>query len=234
MTDMVISQANASYLTQLIRYNKSLENRNSLLRAGVRDSLIFESVEAGMAEAAQAIHQWRQEWIRTISDAVSANYAAIAGEGEELRIGYRSSLNEESMTEILDRNRGKDSALGFTSAGIHRDDITADLNGHPLKSYGSQGQLKSYTIALRLAIFDYLRKSGGETPLLLLDDIFDKLDSTRVGRIMELVSRADTFGQIFITDTNREHLDETLASLSGPKQLISVANGVFETTETPD
>ena len=227
MMDMVISQADASYLFQLVRYNKSLESRNSMLRAGMRDALLFESVEAVMAESAAIVHEARKRWIETIQEPVRVNYARIAGAGESINIGYRSSLNDTDMATLIRNNRSKDAALGYTSAGIHRDDMTTEINGYPLKSYGSQGQLKSFTIALRLAVFDYLKKAGGVTPLLLLDDIFDKLDSTRVSNIMQLVSQADTFGQIFITDTNREHLDETLAALSGPKKLISVEEGNF-------
>ena len=228
MTDMVISQANANYLAQLIRYNRSLENRNRMLRAGVRDPLLYESVEAVMAEAAAVVHEQRREWVEQMAPVVAANYDEISGGHEELTLGYRSSLNGAGMEEVLAANRGKDLALGFTSAGVHRDDLTALLDGYALRSYGSQGQVKSFTVALRLAIFDYLKRTGSETPLLLLDDIFDKLDSTRVGRIMQLVSRSDTFGQIFITDTNREHLDETLAGLSGPKQLLNVEEGRFD------
>lgn len=227
MTDMVISQANAPYLNQLMRYNRSLESRNSMLRAGVRDPLLFESVEAVMAEAAKTISEERRKWVDAISPVVEQTYAAIAGEREEIRIAYRSELNGATMEELLQRNRAKDAALGYTSAGIHRDDISAQLNGYALRSYGSQGQLKTFTIALRLAIFDFLKRTGGERPLLLLDDIFDKLDSDRVGRIMQLVSRPEPFGQIFITDTNREHLDETLAALSGDKRLLMVENGSF-------
>ena len=227
MTDMVISQANATYLNQLIRYNRSLESRNSMLRAGVKDPLLYESVEAVMEEAAEVINRERSKWVESMAPLVASNYAEIAGEGESLELSYQSVLNDCGMGEVLSRNRGKDAALGYTSSGVHRDDIVSRLNGYSLKSYGSQGQVKSFTIALRLAVFDYLQKSGGETPLLLLDDIFDKLDSSRVARIMQLVSRSDSFGQIFITDTNREHLDETLASLTGPKQLITVKDGEF-------
>lgn len=227
MTDMVISQANASYLSNLMRYNRSLESRNNMLRSGVRDPLLYESVEAIMAESAAVINQERQIWIDTIAPMVAANYSEIAGGDERLSISYSSALNAQSMAELFERNRAKDAALGFTSSGIHRDDIEARLNGYNLKNYGSQGQVKTFTIALRLAIFNFIRRSGGETPLLLLDDIFDKLDSSRVSRIMQLVSRDSEFGQIFITDTNREHLDETLAGLTGPKQLIEVESGCF-------
>ena len=193
----------------------------------MRDPLLYESVEAVMVDAAAAIHHMREEWAREISPTVSRIYAHIAGGSEALEIVYRSSLNEMTMEEVLKKNRDRDFALGYTSGGVHRDDIYAALDGFALKDFGSQGQVKTFTIALRMAIFEYLKRNGGETPLLLLYDIFDKLDSTRVGRIMELVSAGDTFGQIFITDTNREHLDETLAALSGEKQLINVEQGVF-------
>lgn len=227
MADMVLSQANPAYLTQLIRYNKALQTRNSMLKAGVADPLLYESVETLMAECAAAIHGWRSEWVEQIKGEIADNYRFIAATDGELTIEYQSSLNDAGMEEIFARNRKRDMMLGHTSAGIHRDDIVPVLDGFSLKSFGSQGQVKTFTIALKLAIFNYLKAIGGETPLLLLDDIFDKLDSSRVGRIMELVSRSDAFGQIFITDTNREHLDETLASLSGPKQLIMVEDGVF-------
>ena len=183
-----------------------------------------------MEEAAAVISAERRRWTEAIAPEVAAIYAEIKGEGERretLELSYRSSLNEMGMAELFARNRGKDNALGYTSGGVHRDDIAATLDGYSLKSYGSQGQVKTFTIALRLAIFNYLKKTGRETPLLLLDDIFDKLDAGRVSRIMELVSRSDAFGQIFITDTNREHIDETLAALSGEKKLIAVEEGRF-------
>ena len=227
MMDMVISQADKSYLSQLIRYNRALENRNQLLRAGVKDPLLFESIEQVMKECATFVNQCRRQWVESIKATVADNYRKIAGENEKVKIAYHSVLNEIPFEEILAQNRSRDAALGFTSSGIHRDDLTSELNGYSLRRVGSQGQLKTFTIALRLAIFDYLKSTGGITPLLLLDDIFDKLDSSRVGRIMEIVSSSTEFGQIFITDTNREHLDETLASLSGPKQLIMVENGNF-------
>lgn len=228
LMDMVISQADASYLSRLIRYNKSLESRNRMLRAGVRDILLYESVESIMVETSAAISAARKEWVDSITPVIREYYAEIAGTGEDIKVEYRSVLTETTMDVELGRTRAKDMALGFTSSGIHRDDLLSSLNGYSLKRTGSQGQIKTFTIALRLAVFDYLKKTGGVMPLLLLDDIFDKLDSVRVGRIMELVSRSTGFGQIFITDTNREHLDETLAHLTGPKQLMEVREGVIK------
>ena len=227
LMDMVISQADASYLSRLIRYNKSLESRNRMLRAGVRDMLLYESVEAIMAETGAAISEARRNWIECVSPAIREYYSEIADNNEVVKVEYRSVLNETTMDREFARTRAKDVALGFTSSGIHRDDILSSLNGYSLKRTGSQGQIKTFTIALRLAVFDYLKKTGGVMPLLLLDDIFDKLDSSRVGKIMELVSRSTGFGQIFISDTNREHLDETLSHLSGEKQLMEVSEGVI-------
>lgn len=232
LMDMVISQADKSYLSHLIRYNRSLESRNRMLRAGVKDTLLYESVESGMAEASDAIHRTRAAWVEEILPDFRARYSEISGDAEKASLRYSSSLNEMPLRELLDRSRQKDHALGFTSKGVHRDDILTGLGDYSMRRLGSQGQLKTFTIALRLAIFAYLRKKSGLTPILLLDDIFDKLDSARVGRIMEMVSGGESFGQIFITDTNREHLDEILAPLHGESRLFSVSHGKFEPAVT--
>lgn len=233
LMDMTLSQADPTYLANLIRYNRSLEQRNNLLRSGASDPILFESVESVMSDAAAVVSAKRREWLQTIAPVATANYRHIADAGEELTLSYSSLLNDAGLQQILDSHRSKDIALGYTSAGVHRDDLTALLDGYSLKNFGSQGQVKTFTIALRLAIYDYLRMSSGQTPILLLDDIFDKLDSKRVGKIMELVSRNNNFGQIFITDTNREHIDETIASLSGPSRLFSVTHGRFEHLDNP-
>lgn len=229
LMDMVISQADASYLSRLIRYNRSLESRNKMLRAGVRDHLLYESVEAQMADAASQIHNARREWVEEIILDFSRYYSRISGDAETASLQYRSVLSEQSMQEVFDSQRARDIALGYTSAGIHRDDISTRLDQYSMRRIGSQGQVKSFTLALRLAIFDYLKRRGGIKPILLLDDIFDKLDSQRVGRIISEVSSDDNFGQIFITDTNREHLDETLAGLrpGASSKLFEVSDGMF-------
>lgn len=227
LIDIVISQADPAYLSRLIRYNRALESRNKMLRAGISDRLLYESIESTMAEAAASIHKSRQEWTAEILPDFKRYYAAVSGQNEEAGLEYRSALNERPLQEVLDSERARDLALGFTSAGIHRDDLSTRLGDYSMKRLGSQGQVKSFTVALRLAIFDYLRRHGGQTPILLLDDIFDKLDSERVARIIAEVSGGDNFGQIFITDTNREHLDETLAPLKSESALFEVVNGSF-------
>ena len=225
LMDMVISQADKSYLAQLIRYNRGLENRNRMLRAGLADPLLFESVESTMEEAANAIHATRKQWVKDILPDFKARYSEISGDAETANIRYSSSLNDKPFREILNENRAKDGVLGYTSRGIHRDDLLTGLGDYSMRRLGSQGQVKTFTIALRLAIFAYLRKMSGIMPILLLDDIFDKLDSSRVGRIMEMVSGGDGFGQIFITDTNREHLDEILDNIHGESRLFIVKDG---------
>ncbi len=227
LADTVISQADGAYLAQLIRYNKLLESRNRMLRAGVTDKLLYESVEAGMTEVSEAIHSARESWIQEIVPSFNEYYSAISGDAERVSLKYKSALTGRSLTEILDENRRKDQVLGYTSQGIHRDDLSTGLGDYSMRRLGSQGQVKSFTIALKLAIFDFLKNRSGITPILLLDDIFDKLDSERVGRIMNLVSSKDNFGQIFISDTNREHLDETIASLQGESKLFNVEHGEF-------
>lgn len=229
LMDMVISQANPLYLANLIRYNKFLESRNRMLRAGINDLLLYESIEKGLCEHASAIHLMRREWVDEIFPVFRKYYSVISGDAEEATIGYESVLNTSTPEQVLSANRSRDLTLGYTSRGIHRDDLTTGLGDYSMRRLGSQGQVKSYTVALRFAIFDYLKRSSGLTPILLLDDIFDKLDSTRVKRIMELVSNEENapFGQIFITDTNREHLHETIASLSGESKLFEVSGGTF-------
>lgn len=228
LMDMVISQADRAYLSLLIRYNKALESRNRMLRAGLSDALLYEAIETQMTECALAIHAARRKWVEEIREPFMHYYSRISGDAEKASISYKSVLNTQTPAEIFAEDRQRDLVLGYTSRGIHRDDLITGLGEYSMRRLGSQGQVKSYTVALRMAIFDYLKERSGITPLLLLDDIFDKLDSERVGRIMELVSSGDNFGQIFITDTNREHLDETVAPLKGESRLFEVSEGEFK------
>lgn len=227
LMDVVISQAQPSYLSRLIRYNKALESRNKMLRAGVNDRLLYESVENVMTETSLQIHKARQEWVVEILPDFERYYSRISGDSECASLVYKSILNDKTPAEVFESERSRDLALGFTSAGIHRDDLSTRLGDYSMRRLGSQGQVKTFIIALKLAIYDYLRTRGGETPILLLDDIFDKLDSTRVARIIGEVSGGENFRQIFISDTNREHLDETLQSIRSERRLFEVKDGEF-------
>lgn len=227
LMDMVISQADAAYLSHLIRYTRSLESRNRMLRAGVRDNLLYESIENAMEQAAVEIHRARHEWVKAIAPRLSSYYSLIAGNSETASISYKSVLNDYFLKEVFAETRQKDIVLGYTSRGLHRDDLVMSLGDYSMRRLGSQGQIKSFTLALRLAIFDFLKEASGKTPILLLDDIFDKLDATRVEHILRMVSERDNFGQIFITDTNRGHIDSIISRLDGHPKLFEVNNGCF-------
>lgn len=227
LIDMVLSQSDSAYLSELIRYRRALDSRNRMLRSGFRDALLFESVESSLCQSAEAIHRFRASWIEAISTKLVSYYEEISDGNDGPAISYSSQLDSKSMEQLLAEHREKDRVLGYTSAGPHRDDILTRLGHFNLRRQGSQGQIKTFAIALRLTIFEFLKGASGITPILLLDDIFDKLDSQRVGRIMKLVSQASDFRQIFITDTNREHIDEILSSISGPHMLLKVEDGRF-------
>lgn len=227
LADMVISQADPTYLPHLISYSKGLEVRNRMLRQGVKDRLLYESIEHGMIESAQKIHERRAAWVDEMSPLFEEHYHAVSGGKEQASIRYQSHLSESPLEELLEGTRQKDSILGHTTMGVHRDDLLMYLGDGDMRRLGSQGQMKTYTIALRLAIFDYIRRHTLKTPILLLDDIFDKLDAERVSRIIELVSGSGNYGQIFITDTNRRHLDDMVAHLSGEHRLFEVKAGEF-------
>lgn len=227
LMDMVISQTDGVYLSEVIRYNKALDSRNRMLRSGIRDKLLYESVESVMEASAGTIHEARRRWTEAVEPVIRKHYAVVSGGAEKVSVRYESVLTDNSFQKLLDASRGRDTQLGFTSVGIHRDDLGIKMNDRSLRRVGSQGQIKSFVIALRLAIYDYIRTRTSRTPILLLDDIFDKLDSERVTHIMEAVSEGDNFGQIFITDTNREHLDETIAGLKGESRLFGVSEGRF-------
>ncbi len=230
--DMIISQSDHTYLDQLIRYNKALEQRNKLLRDGCVDHNLYVAIEMTMAMSAQYINLQRNEWIDKLSLIFNKYYNAIAGDGEQVSLSYQSALNqaEVTMESLLDSARRHDEIIKHTSVGIHRDDIEMMISGMPIKRTGSQGQCKTFTIALRLAQYEILHEATSLKPLLLLDDIFDKLDSTRVEHIMEIVMN-DTFGQIFITDTNRTHLDRIIARTSGDYRIWEVGDGQFTPIE---
>ncbi len=226
--DMVISQSDPVYLDNLIRYGKAVEQRNRLLREGTVDHNLYAAVELMMDASAEYIHAARAGWVAELTGLFAGYYRAVAGSEESVALSYESHLNEPGSTLglLLDRARRHDEAVKHTSVGPHRDDIEMTLDGMPMRRTGSQGQCKTFTIALRLAQYDFLRRTTGMKPMLLLDDIFDKLDATRVERIMALVT-AEEFGQIFVTDTNRTHLDEIMSRTGGDYRLWEVENGSF-------
>ena len=230
LMDMVISQYDRSYIDALARYNNAHQQRNILLKqaegsATVPDPLVLQIWEEQMAEAGEEIYRKRDAFVKELVPLFQQFYNQISSGRETVGLDYLSHCQRGPLLEVIQRDRHKDLAVGFSLHGVHRDDLVFTLDGHPMKREGSQGQNKTYAIALKLAQFDFLKRTASQTtPLLLLDDIFDKLDAERVEQIVRLVS-GDAFGQIFITDTNRDHLDQILRGSALDYKIFEVDNG---------
>lgn len=226
--DGVISQFDRSYLDALLRYNRTIQQRNNLLKYFADNRTFDEDTlsiyDEQLIEYGSTIHQKRSTFIGEMIPVFQEFYDFVSGGKEEVLLTYKSTLTDADFREQLVLQREKDRMLQHTSVGIHKDDLILGLGEYPIKKLGSQGQTKTYLIALKFAQFEYLKNAGEITPILLLDDIFDKLDAHRVGKIIELVS-GDRFGQIFITDTNREHLDGILNRIKSEHVIFKIEGG---------
>ncbi len=227
LMDMVISQYDRSYMDHLARYNNALAQRNTLLRMEDQepDPQLMQIWEEQMAEEGEQLFQRRQAFVEELMPVFQEYYQQISQHHEQVGLKYLSHCQRGPLLDVIQRDRHKDRAVGYSLHGVHRDDLEFTLGGHQMKREGSQGQNKTYVIALKLAQFGFLRRTASQTtPLLLLDDIFDKLDACRVEQIVRLVSN-DNFGQIFITDTNRDHLDQILGNSALDYKIFHVNNG---------
>ena len=201
--DVVISQYDKEYLEALIRYNKALQQRNTLLKNEQGfDEELMEVWEEMMAASGEVVYRKRCAFIEEFIPIFQTFYSQISQNKEEVDLVYESHAQQGNLVQLLKESRQRDQIMGYSLKGIHKDDLLMQLGDYPIKKEGSQGQNKTYLIALKLAQFDFLRRTGSHTtPLLLLDDIFDKLDASRVEQIVKLVA-GDKFGQIFITDNS--------------------------------
>jgi len=223
--DGVISQYNKTYLNQLLQYNNALKQRNALLKLDTPiDDSLLDIWEDQMAMYGSYIYEHRKLFIDEFIPIFQNFYSYISNGNEQISLSYHSQHEEHDIKARMIITRDRDRLLGYSTQGIHKDELEMLLDGYPIKRVGSQGQNKTYLISLKLAQFDFLKRTHNFSPLLLLDDIFDKLDSNRVKQIVELVS-GETFGQIFITDTNREHLDLILEQLGQEATIFHVENG---------
>ena len=229
LMDMVIAQYDRQYIEHLNRYNTALTQRNTLLRKAEEvpyDPALMQIWEEQMAFEGEHLYHCRQAFVDELTPVFQEYYQQISQHREEVSLHYVSHCQRGALLDVIQRDRMKDLAVGYSLHGVHRDDLEFSLAGHQMKREGSQGQNKTYVIALKLAQFEFLKRTASKTtPLLLLDDIFDKLDADRVEQIVRLVS-SDNFGQIFITDTNRDHLDEILRSSALDYKIFHVEDGV--------
>ena len=227
LMDVTLSQYDKEYLNALLRYNRALQQRNNLLKAETEpDNELFDIWEEMMATNGEILYNKRAAFIQNFIPTFQSFYAFISQGKEQVSLCYKSHAQQGELAGLLRDNRLRDRIIGFSTKGVHKDDLEMQLEGYPLKREGSQGQSKTYLIALKLAQFDFLKKTGGSTPLLLLDDIFDKLDASRVEQIIRLVG-SDNFGQIFMTDTNREHLEDMLPEINKQYRSFHVQNGTI-------
>lgn len=226
--DQQLSQENAKYLGALSSYNRLLEQRNSLLKSGQSAPMVFQVLDEQLSQFARYIHQERRAFVERFVPIFNDYYHQIDGGNEEVFLVYRSQLIETNgeLLPLLRASFDRDKILGYTSVGIHKDDLDMLLEEALIRKVGSEGQNKTYLISLKLAQYKALSQHHREQPILLLDDIFDKLDAERVERIISLVGGAD-FGQIFITDTNRDHLDEIIRKSKLDFRLFRAEKGHF-------
>lgn len=225
--DSMISQTNSEYLFGLIQYQKTLKQRNALLKYFAKnrtfDADSLEIYNEPLTKFGTEIFEKRKEFILKLNPVVQHFYEVISGGNEKVSVIYQSDLSEFSMIQLINQNLEKDRVLTYTSHGIHKDDLHFEMNENPLKKFGSQGQQKSFLIALKLAQMNLVKELTGKTPILLLDDIFDKLDDNRVSHLIELVNQ-ENFGQIFITDTHRERTESVVKRINEESKIFEIRN----------
>ncbi len=226
--DNTLCQLDHNYLDSLVTYNRILDKRNALLRQfaeqGGFNALLLETFNHQLVEASKYVFERRRWFIEQFQPAFNKFYASISDEAEPVECAYRSQLEYGDLQEMLEKTTDKDRILQRTSVGIHKDDLVFHLKNLPLKRFASQGQLKSFVLAMKLAQYELLRQHKLKLPILLLDDLFDKLDDRRASQLIELLVKGD-FGQVFITDTHPERAEEMASNFGGAYKKLTIENG---------
>jgi DNA replication and repair protein RecF len=229
--DNVISQTDNRYLDELIVYNKVLTNRNALLKriadTGRYDPELLAVFDEQLIASGSLIFEKRKAFMEAFTVIFNKHYQFLSGDAEQVDLVYESQLLQDSFASLLKKSTEKDRVLERTTIGIHKDELQFAIHGMPMKKFGSQGQQKSFLIALKLAQYSFLYQQKGFKPLLLLDDIFDKLDDNRVTKLMQMVSNHD-FGQVFITDTNMLKIENIFKEIAVDLKLFKVTGGEID------
>ena len=221
-----ISQLDRQYLSDLQQYNRLLAQRNRLLKDRVPDEGLLETFELRMAPLAAGIAEARRKFAATMDPIAGNFYRAISGGREQVSIAYRTDLDKGSLEEVMREHRQRDIALGYTTAGVQRDDFIFTMEGFPIRRCGSQGQQKSFLVALKFAQYEIMKNNWGFPPMLLLDDLFDKLDMDRVGNLLQMVAGND-FGQIFISDTDKTRTEALIDHITTDRTYFKASSGHF-------
>lgn len=229
----VLSQMDREYLSAAQQYNRLLAQRNTLLKGQSPDTSLLSVIDARMAVPATKIHEARKAFMEGLRPVVADYYRVLSSDSEQVDIEYHSDLcprsdaaSPQSLEEIFSRNLRKDLAMGYTTAGIQRDDFVFTMGGHPIRRCGSQGQQKSFIVSLKFAQYDLMKENYGFAPTLLLDDVFDKLDIDRISNLLSMVAGND-FGQIFITDSNKVRLSGILDKFTSDRAYFETSGGTF-------
>lgn len=228
LVDKTISQVDKFYFNHLVNYNKLLKQRNAalkqFLKQGRPDYLMIEALDSKMAEPASYIYETRCQYVKAISPIVNKLYAMISSESEELLLTYKSKLHKYNFLELAKTSQQRDLVMGKTHEGIHRDDLDIQLNGMDIRKIGSQGQLKTAIIAIKLAQVEWVKNNTEKSPLILLDDIFDKLDAMRVENLIDICAN-QLNAQIFISDTEADRVTRSLEQLELEYKHIKIVEG---------
>ncbi|MCT4600090.1 MAG: DNA replication and repair protein RecF [Marinifilaceae bacterium] len=222
--DGIISQWDKQYLINLIKYNKAIQQRNAMLKANFIDKELLEVWDVQLSELGKSIHSKRCEFVEKIMPYFQKYYDIISGSQEKVSLEYVSQLNSETFENLLIQSYSKDIAMQYTTVGTHRDNLLFKLDEYPASKIASQGQKKTYLTAMKLAQFDFIKNVSGKKSILILDDIFDKLDADRVEQIVRLVNDSN-FGQIFISDTNKDNIDNILKNVGSGYKLFKINKG---------
>lgn len=222
----VLSQMDREYLAAMQQYNRFLFQRNKMLKDGTFDESLLDVFDERMNECAGVIHGKRDAFVKDLLPLVAEHYATLSGGRETVSIDYRSDLRKGSLVELLKASREKDRIFKYTTAGIQRDDFLFEMNGFPIRRCGSQGQQKSFLVSLKFAQYELMKRRYGFPPMLLLDDVFDKLDMSRISNLLGMVAGSD-FGQIFITDSNKVRMSGIVDGLTADRAYFEAVGGEF-------
>jgi DNA replication and repair protein RecF len=222
----VLSQMDREYMSSLQQYNRLLLQRNRMLKGAELDLALLEVMDMRMSALAEPVYHARKRFVEELKPIVSDCYQALSGGSESIGIEYDSELSKASLEDLLASSLEKDKVLKYTSSGIQRDDFLFTMNGHPIRRFGSQGQQKSFLVALKFAQYEIMKRNYGFAPILLLDDVFDKLDMSRISNLLQMVASND-FGQIFITDSNKVRMSAIVDGLTQDRAYFETAAGSF-------
>lgn len=222
----VLSQMDREYMSSMQQYNRLLMQRNKMLKEQELDRSFLEVIDMRMAALADPVFNARKRFIDDLKPIVAEYYKAVSGDSEQVDIEYESDLFKAPLDQLMASSYDKDRVLKYTTCGIHRDDFSFRMNGHPIRRYGSQGQQKSFLVALKFAQYEIMKLRYGFAPILLLDDVFDKLDMGRISNLLQMVA-SDDFGQIFITDSNKVRMSGIVDGLTRDRAYYDTVSGTF-------